>query len=150
MVQGFFRHYFSLHRALISKLNELLAEYGLSYSLWTVIFYVKTHGSSTLVDIAHFYNVKKPVITRTVQNLEEKGIIRQIPGADKREKLVELTEAGEQIYKICRKLIDELEDEIMKNISEEEKAAIFESLPQIRANVLAIGGNNNEEQQFMD
>jgi MarR family transcriptional regulator for hemolysin len=146
MVQGFFRHYFSLHRALISKLNELLVGYGLSYSLWTVIFYVKTHGSSTLVDIAHFYNVKKPVITRTVQSLEEKGIIRQIPGADKREKLIELTEAGEQVYQICRKLIDELEEAVMKTISEEEQAAIFESLPKIRANVLTMGGNNNAQQ----
>lgn len=147
MVQGFFRHYFSLHRVLISKMNELLAEYGLSYSLWTVIFYVKNHGTSTLVDIAHFYNVKKPVITRTVQSLEEKGIIRQIPGADKREKLIELTDAGEQVYQICRKLIDELEKAVMKTISEEEQAAIFESLPKIRANVLAMGGNNNNAQQ---
>ena len=147
MVQGFFRHYFSLHRALISKLNELLADYGLSYSLWTVIFYVKTHGSSTLVDIAHFYNVKKPVITRSVQSLEEKGIIRQIPGADKREKLIELTEAGEQIYKTCRRLIDELEYEVMKTISDEEKAAIFAGIPKIRDNVLTMGGNNSNEQQ---
>lgn len=146
-MQGFFRRYFLLHRALIGKLNELLADYGLSYSQWTVVFYVKNHGSSTLVDIAKYYNVKKPVITRTVQSLEEKRIIQQIPGTDKREKLIELTEAGEQVYKICRRLIDELEYEVMENISDEEKMAIFEGIPKIRDNVLAIGGNNKNAQK---
>lgn len=142
-MQGFFRRYILLHRALISKLNELLGAYGLSYSQWTVLYYVKNNGSSTLVDIANYYNVKKPVITRTVQSLEEKLIVQQIPGTDKREKLIQLTELGDDIYKVCRHLIDELEANVMEGISDKEKKVVSEILPKIRDNLINVGGSNN-------
>jgi MarR family transcriptional regulator, transcriptional regulator for hemolysin len=83
-LQGFFRRCLLLNRTLIVKLNEVLATHGLTYPQWTIIYYVKDQRQSTLVDIANYANVKKPIITRTVQVLEEKGIMRQIPGADKR------------------------------------------------------------------
>lgn len=142
-MQGFFRHYILVHRALISKLNELLSAFGLSYSQWTVVYYVKNNGSSTLVDIANYYNVKKPVITRTVQSLEEKLIVQQIPGIDKREKLIQLTDAGEDIYNVCRKLIDELELNVMKGISADDKKVVSACLSRIRANLISVGGSND-------
>ena len=49
-LEGYFRRFLRLYRPLITNLNELLASYNLSYSLWQVIFYVKNFGPSTLVD----------------------------------------------------------------------------------------------------
>jgi MarR family transcriptional regulator, transcriptional regulator for hemolysin len=143
-LQGFFQRYLFLYRPLISKLNELLAPFDLSYSQWQIIFYVKDNGPSTLVDISTHYNVEKPTITRTVQRLEEKQIMKQVPGKDKREKKIQLTESGEEVYKACRKKITEMEHSVMKGISEEEKQAAFEILPKVRKNILNSEEDENE------
>lgn len=143
-MQGFFQRYLLLYRPLISKLNELLAEYDLSYSLWQVIFHVKNNGPSTLVDISNHFNVEKPTITRTVHRLLETGLVNQIPGKDRREKIIQLTELGEKVYLACRKKITALEHSVMKGIPEEEQKAAFRILPKIRENVINREGNQHE------
>lgn len=111
-MQGLFQRFFSLHRPLISKLNELLGEYDLSYSLWQVILYLKNNQPSSLVDIANYYNIEKPSITRRVQRLEERLIVKTISGKDRREKIIELTEIGEKLYDVCRERITQLENDV--------------------------------------
>ncbi|MBA9026498.1 MULTISPECIES: MarR family winged helix-turn-helix transcriptional regulator [Bacillaceae] len=138
-MQGFFRHYLSVYRPLITKLNVLLGEYDLSYSLWQVIFFVKNNGPSTLVDISSHYNIEKPSITRSVHRLEEMLLVKQIPGKDRREKIIELTDSGEEIYQTCRAKITELEHMIMKDIPENMLEAAFQVFPLIRENL------NNKE-----
>ncbi|HWR39661.1 MAG TPA: MarR family transcriptional regulator [Patescibacteria group bacterium] len=142
-MQGFFRSYFLLHRILISKLNDLLSAHGLIYSQWMVMYYVKNQGPSTLVDISNYYNVRKPVITRTVQSLEEAGFVCQIPSRDRREKIIQLTASGEAVYGECRQLIDALEREVTRGLSDEEKDVTLRSVIKIRENIINIGGNKH-------
>lgn len=134
-MKGFFQRFFSLYRPLVSMMNELLGEYDLSYSLWQVIYYLKTKGPSSLVDIANYYNIEKPSVTRRVNSLEAKLIVRAIPSKNKREKIIELTEVGEELYKVCRKRITKLEHDVMKDISENEKNIMFETLAKIKTNI---------------
>lgn len=134
-MQGLFQRFFSLYRPLVSKLNELLGEYELTYSLWQVIVYLKINGPSSLVDIAKHYNIEKPSITRRVQYLEEKLIVKSISSKDRREKIIQLTELGEELYQVCRKKVTELEYNVMKGIPEDEQIIAFEALPKIRENI---------------
>ena len=143
-MQGFFQRYLRLYRPLITKLNELLAVYDLSYSLWQVIVYVKNNGPATLVDISSNYNVEKPTITRRVQRLEESQLVKQIASKDRREKIIQLTELGEEVYKACRKDITELEKRVMEGIPQEEQVAIFQVLPKIQDNIMNRGEGQNE------
>ncbi|NHM33038.1 MarR family winged helix-turn-helix transcriptional regulator [Neobacillus terrae] len=143
-MQGFFQRFLMLYRPLISKLNELLDDYDLSYSLWQVIFYVKNNGPSTLVDISGHYNIEKPTITRNVQRLQEKLLLEVVPGKDKREKIIKLTSRGEEIYKACREKITELEYKVMMDITKEEQTAAFDVLPKIRKNLINIEGGKHE------
>lgn len=134
-MQGLFQRFFSLHRPLISKLNELLGEYDLSYSLWQVILYLKNNQPSSLVDIANYYNIEKPSITRRVQRLEERLIVKTISGKDRREKIIELNEIGEKLYDVCRERITQLENDVVKGISEDDQIITFETLPKIQKNI---------------
>jgi len=143
-VEGFFQRYLSLYRPLITKLNELLSIYELSYSLWQVMFYIKNHGPSTLVDISNQYQVEKPTITRRVHRLEELEIVKQIPGKDRREKIIQLTEKGDEIYKECRKKITDLEHSVMEGINSDEKITTFHTLPKIKENILQREGNKSD------
>lgn len=134
-MQGFFQRFLTIYRPLISKLNELLGEYDLSYSLWQVIIYLKTNGPSSLVDISSHYNIEKPSVTRRVHTLEEKLIVKEIVTKNRREKIIQLTELGEEIYQLCREKITTLEYSVMKNIPFEEQVSIFEVLPKILENI---------------
>lgn len=143
-MQGFFQRYFLVYRPLISKLNELLGEHGLSYSLWQVILYVKNNGPSTLVDVSNYYNIEKPTTTRNVHRLEEKLILEVIPSKDKREKTIQLTAFGEEVYLICRQKITELEYSVMEGIPEDEQNSAFQILPKIRENIINKEGSKHE------
>ncbi|BDH60387.1 MarR family transcriptional regulator [Lysinibacillus sp. PLM2] len=139
-MEGFFREYIRLYRPLITKLNELMSPYELSYSLWQVIFYIKNYGPSTLVDVSSFYEVEKPTITRRVHRLEELKLVKQIPGKDRREKVIQLTLSGEDIYQTLRAKITELENGIMEGISLDEQTVCFQTLPRIQENLLKKEG----------
>lgn len=143
-MEGFFRRYLRLYRPLITNLNELLAPYQLSYSLWQVIFHLKNEGPSTLVDISNYYHVEKPTITRRVHRLEELEIVRQIPGKDRREKIIQITELGAEIYEDCRKKITNLERSAMDGIGDEEQMITFQTLPKIQDNIIKREGNISE------
>ena len=143
-MEGFFRRFLSLYRPLITSLNELLSPFELSYSLWQVIYYVENNGPSTLVDISTYYEVEKPTITRRVRRLEVLQIVEQIPGADRREKIIQLTETGEEIYQICRRKITDLENNLMEGIPKEKQSALFQLLPEIRENILNKEGHHDE------
>ncbi|MEH7248201.1 MarR family transcriptional regulator [Neobacillus niacini] len=143
-MEGFFQRYLGLYRTLITSLNELLSAYELSYSLWQVVFYIKNNGPSTLVDIANQYNVEKPTITRRVHRLEELQLVKQIAGQDRREKIIQLTELGEEVYQACRKRITDLEFTIMDGIAKEEQEVVFHTLPRIQENFKKKEGDKIE------
>ena len=134
-MEGFFQKYFGLYRPLITKLNELLGSFGLSYSLWQVIFYLKKNGPATLVAISTHFLVEKPAITRRVYRLEELGLVMQIPGRDRREKVIQLTERGEAVYRECRLKITALEHNLLDCFPEEDVQTFFRILPELTKQV---------------
>ena len=76
--------------------------------------------------------------------MEDLQMVKQIPGLDKREKVIQLTELGEQIYQACRKKITELEISVMHGIANEEQMITFQTLPKIQENIMKGDGTKNE------
>ena len=134
-MEGYFQRFLALYRPVITRLNELLSNYGITYSLWTVIYHLKHFGASTLVEIAVRHEVEKPTITRRVKKLMDLGIVEQILGNDKREKIIQLTDLGKNIYRDVRKDITALEFRIMDNIPEHERKIAYEIFPKIYDNL---------------
>lgn len=132
MLEGFFQHYLRLYRPMINSLNEILSPYNLSYSLWQVIYYIKQNGPTPLVDIAKRYNVEKPSITRRVNALEKLKLIEKKESRDRREKIIQLTPLGEEIYSSCRKNITEFERTFLGNLSENELQQFFQTLSKLQ------------------
>ncbi|WP_066190550.1 MarR family winged helix-turn-helix transcriptional regulator [Gracilibacillus timonensis] len=143
-MEGFFRSFMQVYRPMVTQLNELLAEYHLSYSLWQVIFYVQREGHSTLVEISSHYHVEKPSITRRVHRLEELNLIQVIPSENRREKVIQLTDHGAAIYQECREKITKLEHQILEGCTEQEIKNIFQALNKIQNNMISKEGNVRE------
>lgn len=93
-MQGFFQQYLFLHRTLTNKINELLAEFDLSYSLWQVIFYIEKHGTSQLAAISAHYNIERPSVTRVCKDWKRKDLSSKYPAKTNGKKAFSLQKAG--------------------------------------------------------
>lgn len=124
----FFHHYLQVSRTFMKKLNERLSKINMYQSQWSVIYYLHISETATLVEISNYFDVEKPTITRTVNRLEELGLIKQIPGKDKRERRIQLTDLGVQKYIEGQKIVDEFEQSIMRDIPEADREKTRETL----------------------
>lgn len=125
-----------LYRPFENQLNTLLGKHGLYRAQWTVLYYLFNFGPSTLVELANYQSVEKPTMTRTVQRLKELGYLEAVPTKDKREKRMQLTELGNEVYKEVRETVDAFEQEILQGISEEEQLKAIQIMKDIQHNIL--------------
>lgn len=131
----FFHQYLQISRAYTKKLNEQLAQIKIHQAQWAIIYYLHNVGKATLVSISHYFDVEKPTITRTVNRLEELGLVEQIPGKDRRERRIQLTDVGFLVYKEAFKIVDQFEKSLMKNISEKDYETTRQTLLQLQKNI---------------
>ncbi|WP_285767983.1 MarR family transcriptional regulator [Peribacillus sp. SI8-4] len=117
---GFFHHNLQFSRSFTKKLNEQLAKVDLFHSQWLIVFYLNQYGCSTLVEISNYLDVEKPTVTRTVNRLEERDLIEQVPGKDKRERRIQLTESGVRTFHEAKKVVEEFERQLMSGMAQED------------------------------
>lgn len=114
---NFFHQQLQFTRTFTKRLNEQLKKVGLFHSQWLIVYYLKQFETATLVEISNYLDVEKPTITRTVHRLEGQGLIKKIPSKDKRERRIQLTEKGVQVFGEAKQLIDEFEVQILQDLS---------------------------------
>lgn len=95
---GLFHTLHQLSRHLTNKLNETLKPFGLYSAQWSVLYVLKTKGSLTQKELCEYLFVEAPPMTRTIQRLVKQGYVKQIPGQDKREKYIQLTDEALKEY----------------------------------------------------
>lgn len=87
------------------------------------------------MELASYQSVEKPTMTRTVQRLKELGYLESVPTKDKREKRMQLTEAGVSVYQEVRLTIDAFEEKIIEGISEEEQLEVIRLMKDIQQKI---------------
>lgn len=78
--------------------NQVLADYGLYSSEWSIIVTLKKNGPISQIALAKYLNIEPAAISKTVVKLEEKGFVGRKYINDKREKKVSLTEKALSQY----------------------------------------------------
>jgi DNA-binding MarR family transcriptional regulator len=135
----FFQQFIQLYRPFENHLNIQLAKHDLYRAQWTILFYLSNNGSATLVELSNYQGVEKPTITRTINRLEELGYVEQLSSQDKREKRMQLTLLGKNVYENVRVTIDAYEQNILKGISEEDQLKVIQIMDEIRNNIFEQG-----------
>jgi MarR family transcriptional regulator, transcriptional regulator for hemolysin len=107
-----------LSRQLTNKLNEALKPFGLYSAQWSVLFVLHTKGSLTQKELSEYLFVEAPPMTRTIQRLVKQGYVRQIPGKDKREKFIQLTDEAVKEFPIWELAVTECNQSLLKNLPE--------------------------------
>lgn len=134
--QLFFYQYRTMYRPYINKLNLYLAKHQLYSSQWSILYLLIHEGPFTLVEMANFLNVEKPTITRMIQKLVELNYVETVPGKDKREKRIHLTDIGEQVCSEVQATIDQFQKEALQGISEEDQLLVSRILATVQENLL--------------
>ncbi|AWD71402.1 MULTISPECIES: MarR family winged helix-turn-helix transcriptional regulator [Acinetobacter] len=107
-------------RLLGDEMNAVLIEHGLNYSLWQSLVIIKMNGQCTALDIAQELRISKPAVTKRLNTLIEMNFIESQPMTDKRQKLLQLSEMGEQQFQQCCGKIDVLEAELLQDFNKDE------------------------------
>lgn len=108
-------------RFLAKEVNNRLSDHGLYASQWSIIFCIERFGPMTQTAIWKYLNVEAPTVTRTLSRMEKNGWIVRKQGNDKRERVIELTEEAEQKFLAVRQTMDKFEQDILVDLSTEEK-----------------------------
>ncbi|MCL6621393.1 MAG: MarR family transcriptional regulator [Syntrophobacterales bacterium] len=101
-------------------LNENLVPLGIYSAQWSIIFLLKRDGALSQKEISNYLGVEAPTMTRTLIRMEKSGWIIRLPGKDKREKKIELTEAALNEYPVWLKVVRKTEDEVLYQVLDEE------------------------------
>lgn len=133
--QDFFNEYRLMYRPFTSQINNLLSQYQLYNSQWAVLRLLTDKGSCTFADIANFMHIEKPSVTTLVQKLVDLEYVGTVQGKDKREKLVQLTELGEQKVKEIRAHLQPFFEQALANIPAEQIEIATEVLAKICENM---------------
>lgn len=118
-------------RLSVKEVNDALKEFDLYSSQWSILFCLKQFGPLTQKSIWQYLNVEAPTVTRTVLRLEESGWVLRKEGADKRERIVHLTEHANGMMADIERRILEVEKKLLAPLSEEEQQQLVALLKKI-------------------
>jgi DNA-binding MarR family transcriptional regulator len=89
---------------LARRLRAQRSDDALTLSQLSVLATLERYGSLTPTDVAEYEKVQPPSVTRVLAALEERGLVtRQAHPKDRRQAVVELSEAGATMMKDDRK-----------------------------------------------
>ena len=118
-------------RFITKEVNELLKQYHLYSSQWTILYCLDQFGPMKQTDIWKYLNVEAPTTTRTLVRMEKSNWITRTEGSDKRERIVRLTSEAEDLLPIIKESIQKLEESLLSQLSSEEQAHFYYLLKQI-------------------
>lgn len=128
----------NIHSITADFLTERLKNKGFpdfASSHGNILFQLSINEKMTMGELSEKINRDKSTTTVLVRKLEKEGFITGDPDpADKRSRIIYLTEKGKQFNSTARQLSKELLDTFYKDFSEEEKISFFSALIKIKEN----------------
>lgn len=132
---SFFLQIHRFHKRYTANLTALLMPYQLSMPNWSLLYYVATNERVTMTHMAKYWDVEKPTVSANVKVLVKLGLLTTEPGEDKREKYLQLTEVGEQVYTEIAPQIEQFKAHLLHLVSSEQ-LVVFEQILLIMENAL--------------
>ncbi|HWZ65995.1 MAG TPA: MarR family transcriptional regulator [Patescibacteria group bacterium] len=123
------------HRAIRTRIENLLRQYNLTMMQWSILGYVHEAGAAgiRISDLAHKIDTSLAFITNSINTLEAKGVVgRSGYAADNRAKLVRVSEDyKDKIVEIETVLHAAVNDWFYKNIEDKDLTVYLKVLQQI-------------------
>ncbi len=119
-----------------------MAHRGLGFPEQVVIMHLAAHGRSNQEQVARQFGIDKGAIAKTVVKLEEKGLItRAVNPQNKREKLMELTPAADDVVADMKRALAGMAATMFSGMSPDEVARLTQALSHVAANLSGEEGD---------
>ncbi len=110
-------------------LNAKLSQYDVTPSQYGVLSCLWQKGYATPKQISEILCLETSTISGVLDRMQKKGLIdRTMDREDRREVRVMATEKGKALQEPISKIIDEVNEEVLKNFSPEEITTLKENL----------------------
>ncbi|MEO1768433.1 MarR family winged helix-turn-helix transcriptional regulator [Candidatus Enterococcus ferrettii] len=144
MVQSLGRLISILYRKNQGYLNDALAPHDLTASEQAVLMYLYKHNEISQEEIAHYLQLDKASITRTLQSLINKEFVtKKKDTLDKRCNVVSITIKGEAIKQTIVEKLQDWNQFLLEDFDEEQQQFIYDSLLEIVEKVEKHEGEKN-------
>ena len=91
------------------------------------------------IQLAKAIGIEQPSLVRTLDQLEEKGLIsRQTCASDRRAKRIKLTEKAEPLINEMEEGIGKTRDEILSGVSKQEVETLLHLIRKLEQNILDL------------
>ncbi len=127
-----------LYDAKEKRANELLKEFGLTFSQFRLLIYICECDGTTvsLKEIERRFSLTQQTVAGIIKRLEEKGFVLACEDeADKRVKNVLLTAKGEKSYKNAMDCYQKSQDLLTRGLSQSEQQELYRLLAIVLENV---------------
>lgn len=141
---GFLIHDVSRLRRVV--VDRALKPLGITRSQWWVLAFLSRRDGMTQTALAADLDLTKVAIGGLLDRMEAAGFVeRRADTNDARARRVYLTRAGSRMVTTIRENVEQIELQILENISEEALNQAAASLVTIKETLLEIAGNEGEQ-----
>jgi DNA-binding MarR family transcriptional regulator len=130
--------------------EQRLAKYGTSVAEWCVLVCISDGSASGVNEIANYIEVDKAAVSRVVERLKSKRLLSDKAGADRRSRILEITQEGVNLISILVKEAEENEKQFFGHLSqldEDRMRDIMHSILQKDENINLSGWIINENNE---
>lgn len=119
------------------RMDARLSQYDVTPTQTHTLLYLHHHrGQAPQGDVMRHLKVKPSTANGILDRMEEKELLsRSVSSCDARQRLIALTEKGEQLHAQLHQVFQETEELMMRGLSEEEKQIFFSCLERVIQNL---------------
>lgn len=141
MIQSFAFYMMILRKAFSDYCSRRLAGIGLSPGLLYFLLYMGKHPGCTPGELARAISMDAGHTARSVGRLEQSGFLIQKPSeTDRRSRRLYLTDKGDEAFALCRNLFALWDEEILQNLTQDERDVLMTLLEKAAENGIKEGG----------
>ncbi len=125
-------------------INHQIEKYGINTTQLHLLFEISHQSNLNQEKIASLCNINKGAVARSIKKLEDKGlVIRKIDENNRRQNIISLTQAGEDILVKSSKILEHWEDEIILEKGYIEKEMLQKVLKDIAIKTMELNQKEN-------
>lgn len=129
-----------LVRVWCALIDHRLKPLELTQTHWVTLHNIhQLPPEQSQIQLAKAIGIEQPSLVRTLDQLEEKGLIsRQTCASDRRAKRIKLTEKAEPLINEMEEVIGKTRDEILSGVSKQEVETLLHLIRKLEQNILDL------------
>jgi len=133
-----------LAQAVTREIDRRMADLGLTDAQWKPLVLLRQGDCVTAADLSRMACHDTGAVTRLLDRLEAKGLIRRVRSeADRRIINLELTDEGQKVSAEVPKILSTLANQVLAGFSEVEFQVFRDLLGRALSNAQALSGERN-------